>query len=127
MCECRARGTELVSPDDLRTAVDLFAELKLPITLRTFPSGAKVVQDASCSDEAVCDKVMTLLHAVAAAAEVPDLGGGLTATKAATDWQLPMAVATEQLLLAERSGLLCRDDGPEGLIFYRNFFLEYAK
>lgn len=123
---CRARGTELVSPDDLRTAVDLFSELGLPFTLRTFPSGAKVVQDASCSDEAVCSKILDLLHAVRSSEVYADLGGGLTATKAATDLQLPMAVATEQLLLAERSGLLCRDDGPEGLIFYRNFFPEHV-
>jgi ESCRT-II complex subunit VPS36 len=27
------------------------------------------------------------------------------------------------LLTAELKGFLCRDDGPEGLRFYRNFFL----
>ena len=28
------------------------------------------------------------------------------------------------LLTAELRGVLCRDDGPEGLRFFRNFFLD---
>ena len=37
---------------------------------------------------------------------------------------IPPAVAGEYLLMAEGHGILCRDDGPEALHFYRNFFAE---
>jgi ESCRT-II complex subunit VPS36 len=32
------------------------------------------------------------------------------------------SVAAEHLALAEARGVLCRDYGPEGLRFFRNFF-----
>lgn len=36
---------------------------------------------------------------------------------------ISLPVAREHLLTAELKGVLCRDDGPEGLRFYRNFFM----
>ena len=36
---------------------------------------------------------------------------------------ISLPVAREHLLTAEIRGVLCRDDGPEGLRFYRNFFM----
>jgi len=38
----RARGTELVSPDDLLAACKLLSTLGLPLRLRSFPSGVTV-------------------------------------------------------------------------------------
>jgi len=35
----RARGTEMISPDDLYRAALLFETLKLPVRLRKFDSG----------------------------------------------------------------------------------------
>lgn len=46
----RARGTELVSPDDLLVAVGLFPKIGAPMVLRTFASGLLVVQSSSHSD-----------------------------------------------------------------------------
>lgn len=120
---CRARGMELVSPDDLRTAAELFAELSLPVQLRVFPSGVAVVQDRSWSDDAVCSAILDVLNRESEGAD-PVLGRGLSCTQYALEASVPVAVATEQLLLAERSGFLCRDDGPSGLYFHRNWFLE---
>ena len=53
----RARGTEMVSPDDLMRACLLFDKLKLPVRLKKFDSGVQVVLSASDSDEAVAKRM----------------------------------------------------------------------
>ena len=92
--------------------------------MRHFPSGVAVLQNSTFSDENVCRTLLDLFNrpATASSLDVAGLGRGLTATQTATELVQTFAVAMEQLLLAERRGVLCRDDGPEGLIFYRNFF-----
>lgn len=159
----RARGTELVSPDDLLAAARLLGGLpRAGLALREFASGVKVVQAASHSDERVCQALAALVQPVdagqdgsrekggsaaaaacaaagaaggpvldGAAAEPgeelwrPSLGPAITQTEAAAALQVPLAVASEHLLMAEARGVLCRDDGgPEGLRFFRNFFLD---
>ena len=49
----RARGTELISPDDLLQAVSLFGSTGAPMHLRTFSSGVLVVQSNSHDDDHV--------------------------------------------------------------------------
>lgn len=56
----------------------------------------------------------------------PDLGPGIGVSDAAATLAVPLAVAGEHLLVAEARGVLCRDDGPEGLRFFRNFFAAAA-
>jgi hypothetical protein len=55
---------------------------------------------------------------------VPGLGAALTASDVAAALHMPLTLAGEALLVAEGAGLLCRDDGPQGLCFFRNFFAE---
>ncbi len=50
------------------------------------------------------------------------LGPGITSTDVAAAMAVPLAVASEHLLMAEAKEVLCRDDGPQGLRFFRNFF-----
>ena len=50
------------------------------------------------------------------------LGRALTSSDVAAALCVPLAIAAEHLLTAENRGVLCRDDGPEGLRFFRNFF-----
>ncbi len=53
----------------------------------------------------------------------PALGPGLTASDVARALGgIALTIAQEHLLLAEARGVVCRDDGPEGLRFYANFF-----
>lgn len=52
------------------------------------------------------------------------LGPALTASAVASALTVPLAIASEHLLTAEGSGILCRDDGAEGLRFFRNFFTD---
>ncbi|KAJ9531624.1 hypothetical protein QJQ45_021778 [Haematococcus lacustris] len=132
----RARGTELVSPDDLLAAVKLFGQARLPLSLRTFPSGFIAVQGAAHSDDAVCATLGRMAQPVKLApgdgdtSAVPSLhatlGPPLTAVDVARELGCATAVAREHLVLAEARGILCRDEGPEGLRFFRNFFRDAA-
>ena len=49
----RARGAELISPDDLLTAAKLLSPMGAQLTFRQFASGVLVVQSAAHSDEKV--------------------------------------------------------------------------
>ena len=49
----RARGAELMSPDDLLTASKLLPAIGAQLTFRQFASGVLVVQTAAHSDEKV--------------------------------------------------------------------------
>eukprot|EP00884_Botryococcus_braunii_P022124 jgi/Botrbrau1/8596/Bobra.0380s0017.1 len=112
----RARGTELVSPDDLLAAVELFPKIPVPLSLRQFGNGVLVVQSASHSDAQVCNQLQQMLG------EEGGLGQPISATLVSTKMGIPIAIASQHLLTAESRGVLCRDDGPEGLRFFRNFF-----
>ncbi|KAL4422699.1 hypothetical protein ABPG75_008896 [Micractinium tetrahymenae] len=154
----RARGTELISPDDLTSAVKLFPQIRAPFALREFASGVKVVQSLSHSDEAVCKRIAEMVapqpagatSAAAAAAAggaapplapaaasaaamaegeaalLASLGPSLTRLQVAVGLGVPLAVAGEHLRMAEARGVVCRDDGPEGLRYWRNFFPDFA-
>lgn len=50
----RARGTEMVSPEDLYRACVLFEALNLPVRLRRFDSGVLVVQ--GCTERKAMEK-----------------------------------------------------------------------
>ena len=54
------------------------------------------------------------------------LGRPLTASDVGAALGVPLTIAAEHLLAAETAGALCRDDGPEGLRFFRNFFADGA-
>lgn len=50
----RARGSELVSPDDLLQACTCFPQAGVPLSIKQFSTGALVVQSRSHSTEQVC-------------------------------------------------------------------------
>ncbi len=60
----------------------------------------------------------------ASSSMIAGLGPGLTAPHVSARLGVPVAIAGEWLLAAESQGVLCRDDGDEGLRFFRNFFEE---
>ncbi|KAB5543585.1 hypothetical protein PHYPO_G00080930 [Pangasianodon hypophthalmus] len=108
----RARGMELLSPEDMVNACKLFESLKLPLRLRVFDSGVMVVQLQSHSEEEM----------IASAIDNVSEKGSLTAEEFAKLLGLSVLLAKERLLLAEKMGHLCRDDSVEGLRFYPNLF-----
>jgi len=166
---CRARFTDLVSPDDLLQAVKKLPEVGASIRLKEYPSGVKVLTMAKggLSDDAMWKKVVdlavyglenskysntikTTTTTTAAGADLKDginvgeepqeeedeeeeenkrlpwvavLGPGITRAELAVAFGVPLPIAGEYLTGAEAAGMLCRDDGPDGLRFYKNFFL----
>ncbi|XP_048229893.1 vacuolar protein sorting-associated protein 36 isoform X2 [Ricinus communis] len=114
----RARGTELISPEDLLQACTLWEKFDVPVMLRKFDSGVMVIQNKSHSDEEIFARIKALITR-------PDaLQAGITATDAAMTLGIAPAMAKEHLLTAESKGLLCRDISPDGFCFYVNLFSE---
>ncbi|ODQ51644.1 Vps36-domain-containing protein [Saitoella complicata NRRL Y-17804] len=113
----RARGVALVSPADLAKACTLFAQLKLPVRLRTFKSGLVVVHDASRKDETVIRRLKEWISSYET---------GATCQETAEQFKWSVGVALEELELAEASGTLCRDESIEGVKFWINEFITFT-
>jgi len=109
----RARGLELVSPDDILMASQSLKDVSLPMSLHTFNSGVMVLRTSNHSEEEVKQNLMNMLESV----------GSFTPEEMSTSLGLSVILAKERLLSAESEGLLCRDDSVEGLRFYQNRFL----
>ncbi|XP_017128755.1 vacuolar protein-sorting-associated protein 36 [Drosophila elegans] len=106
----RARGLELLSPEDLLHACE---QLSGPIRLRSFPSGARVLQLESHDDDLIA--VDTL--------EKVQVAESLAVEELAKQLGISLLLAKERLLVAERLGKVCRDESVEGLRFYPNLLL----
>ncbi|KAH8205574.1 hypothetical protein TruAng_000280 [Truncatella angustata] len=125
----RARGgVELVSPNDFEKAARLWEKLKLPVRLRTFKSGVLVVQGRDRTDESTIKALLAWLrdlHDIPPDREVPwdwqEFGRGVTAQDAAERFGWSIGVAEEELEMAEERGVLCREEGIEGLKFWENY------
>jgi ESCRT-II complex subunit VPS36 len=110
----RARGTNLVSPEDLLLAVDRLKELHLGLSARTFPSGLRVIQDNALTEDAWRERLVQ-------AAE-----GGCTSNTVAHQLHLSWILANELLLQAEQEGALVRDETSESLRFFPNLFEKWV-
>jgi hypothetical protein len=124
---CRARLTELVSPEDMLHAARLFSDVQAPLRLREFSTGVKVVELTSelKKEASIIQKIVEMAEAepdVQPDSRFKGLGRGVTSTEVASALHIPLFVASEHLAAAERGGFLCRDDGPEGVRFFKNFF-----
>ncbi|KAK4134482.1 Vps36-domain-containing protein [Trichocladium antarcticum] len=125
----RARGgVELVSPADFEKAVNMWEKLGLPVRLRTFKSGVKVVQGRDRTDETTIRALLSWLedlHELPPEREVPWdwrlFGRGVTARDVAERFGWSIGVAEEELEMAEERGVLCREEGIEGVKFWENF------
>ncbi|XP_067948257.1 vacuolar protein-sorting-associated protein 36-like [Watersipora subatra] len=108
----RARGMELLSPQDLLSACKLLPSLKLPVTLRSYGSGVMVIQLRSNDEELLAAETALMVEENTC----------LSAHELSRTVGLSVVIAKERLLLAENLGKLCRDDTVEGLKFYINRF-----
>lgn len=107
----RARGLELVSPEDLYRAC---RTLRTPLKLRVFDSGVIVLQLSEQNDSAV----------VADTEAAIKLHGSLSALELSQSLGISVLLAKERLLTTENVGKACRDESVEGLRFYPNLFIE---
>ncbi len=149
----RARGANMISPDDLIESLNLMQKLGLPVKLREFEeSGVRCVIESTFDDAVMAKKILDYIEekegvssstvgamkslkrlVVGPSASEDDEHGlnkmnkyvGLTALEAAKCLNIPPILANEQLLSAERNGHLCRDVTLEGTRFYRNHFMVF--
>lgn len=131
----RARnGVELVSPRDFHSAAEQWEVLRLPVRLRRFrKSGLLVVQRADWTDEKTLQQLsawLNQLHSTSTSTSTSTtsttttswFGRGVTAQEAGERFGWSLGVASEELEMAEERGLLCREQGVEGLRFWLNHF-----
>ncbi|OQV16440.1 Vacuolar protein-sorting-associated protein 36 [Hypsibius exemplaris] len=108
----RARGLELVSPEDVLRACRLMKAMRLPTELKIFESGVIALELRDFSETVVIKKTQEALEV-----------SPLTADMLAKTLGVSVILAKEMLLLAEKQGVACRDESIEGLKFYPNRFL----
>lgn len=108
----RARGTDLISPNDMLKAALLFESLRLPMKLREFSNGVLTIEGKGHSAEAVRRRFDEMLES----------REYLTAQEVSATLSIPVILAQEHLNTIEGTGALCRDDSLEGLRFYPNIF-----
>lgn len=112
----RARGMELLSPEDLLHGCELMEMLGLPVRLRTFDSGVMVLQSQSQNEEEIVGNTTALVTERTS----------LTAEELSQMVGVSVVLARERLLLTEKLGGVCRDENIEALRFYPNLFLQSA-
>ena len=110
----RARGLELISPEDMLSAGRQMTRLALPLRLHQLPSGVRLLQLAELDQDAVAESTRRLL------AE----HGTLTAQRLAALAGVSVLLAKQRLLYLEDKAGACRDESIQGLVFYPNRFLE---
>jgi ESCRT-II complex subunit VPS36 len=120
----RARGTELVSPDDLLKSVQCMEFLHVGMRLKRYQSGVLVLQLDSCSEETLCQSILDCIIRNERDTE-RRLGfkQGMLAFEVSQELKLSLIVTKELLLAAEMRGLLCRDESYQGLAYFSNIFL----
>ena len=108
----RARGLQLISPEDVVNACRTLTPENHGMELKKFSSGVLVIEAGNFKslievllqtiDEHTCVSAVTL--------------GNITS--------IPIMLAKERLMAAEEHGYICRDETSDGVLFYRNMFCE---
>lgn len=142
----RARGTELVSPDDVSAFGSLNTEhanhllfvfsscsfissqflkaseavggLHVGIQFKRFSSGVLALQLEEMDEAYISQRIVQMC------AQAEHSLQGVDATIVSLALGMTVTVAKEQLLQAERDGALCRDESVAGLFFFKNLFNE---
>lgn len=110
----RARGLQLLSPEDVVQACNLMRRLDLPLSLHTFESGVQVVQVTGLDQDKVVKDTAQVLQCHET--------DGMSAGDLARECGVPLLLAQERLLQAERCAQAVRDESSEGLRFFPNLF-----
>ncbi|DAZ95899.1 TPA: hypothetical protein N0F65_012610 [Lagenidium giganteum] len=114
----RARGVELISPDDLYHAASLQKKLRLGSHLRRFDGGLIVLQSDSHREDRVAERLLAM-------ATTSSLGY-ITSSDVSLELHISLPLAWEYLKVAEELGKICRDDTFEGINFFPNRFETFA-
>ncbi|KAK4306004.1 hypothetical protein Pmani_022149 [Petrolisthes manimaculis] len=110
----RARGLQLLSPEDVMNACQVMKQSNQSIHLHTFESGVQVVQSVGLDQEKVMKDTVEALQRYETL--------GMSAGDLARECGLPLLLAQERLLQAETCAEAVRDESSQGLRFYPNLF-----
>lgn len=113
----RARGVELVSPEDLYKACNLFSKLQIPLNLRRFKSGLLIIESAGKSDDETIKQICNYIKD-----NSNNNTKGINSIEISKELKIPVILANEYLELAEYSNQICRDETLEGIYYYINLF-----
>jgi len=120
----RARGTELISPNDLYQACLQMKPLGLGFEFKTFESGVAILQSTSLNDDMVAKRIISLFEAQIENGS-SRMDANLSAVELAAQSSVTLQLAFEQLQMAEERLLLCRDESVRGVFFFLNLFDEF--
>ncbi|KAI1715188.1 EAP30/Vps36 family domain-containing protein [Ditylenchus destructor] len=109
----RARGVELISPEDLLNACQKLDKIESPLCLWTFETGVTVIQLRSMNPDVITDEVCQVVTSL----------GSADASQLSKISGVSLVLAGERLRIAEAQSKLCRDDSIEGLFYYPNRFV----
>lgn len=108
----RARGGNLVSASDFKSACEQLESLCLPVRAKILPSGASALTLGSHAMDSLTKKVSEKVIEC----------GNLSSKQVSELFSINDIISIECLKLAEQEGTLCRDEGLQGLHFYENLF-----
>ena len=117
----RARGTDLISPDDCRRACELLGGLGVGMRLQRLEGGVLVV----CREGMVETGVEGVVSAVRDN-ETRGTGGGLAVVELSGVLGVSVVLVEERCLLAEKRGWLVRDESVEGVRWWANHFDDWT-
>jgi len=111
----RARGVKLVSPEDMLNACYNLEKGRLPISIKEYGKGIRVLQHDCFNDDVCKSTVLSLL----------DVQEWVSADKYAELQGIPLLVARHVLTMCEEQTLVCRDESIEGLRFYPVHLIQF--
>ena len=104
----RARGIELVSPEDVVNACKTLTPEHHGMELKKFSSGVLVVEGDNF--KSIMDNLLQTIKA-------NDCCNAVTLSNIMS---IPLLLAKERLQAAEQHGIVCRDETDDGIFFYEN-------
>lgn len=113
----RARGFDLISPDDLINACSTLDKQNLGLKMITYPSGLIVLQCEEFDENYVNNQILNILEECES----------VSAQELAIKTEVSVALARQHLLNSEKVGLVCRDESIQGLRFYSNKFMAWIE
>ncbi|KAK2964189.1 putative Vacuolar protein sorting-associated protein 36 [Blattamonas nauphoetae] len=116
----RARGINLISPDDLIKCTKLFPSLNISLRVSSLKSGVSVVHLLSHGEEQMKEKTLAYLRTK------KETGFGYSILDVAAHLNISSVLAKQYLLSCEENNLICRDEVSDTTLFYPNFFLNKA-
>ncbi|KAG9511018.1 Vacuolar protein-sorting-associated protein 36, partial [Fragariocoptes setiger] len=113
-CFNRARGVDLVSPEDVLNACQIYQDMpELGMRLVKYTSGLLVLESVDLDGASTHEQTLEFVRTKRFT----------TPPQMALQLSIPVSLARQRLQECENLGLLCRDESIEGLAFYPNMFL----